>query len=325
MEIQKANLRSYDARYIQAIQSETARSIKPNIFRDIPEEVQLALWLTDLVELSPEAQLLLKKFRKKDETKNLDTIDWRSLLEALEEMQHKLREKNDGKKKEESFLNLVGLPVMCPPLQKLLSQKNNGKPSRKTEASKTSTASLVEKMIVRSTGEETNKRLVAELEPLGYAFVETCYHFGVKIAVLRENEKPSQLRFHFMALVVPGSKTFDGRLRDEVRGSYFSDRRLLILGEEQIGIPTSLIAVHELAHAYDHAFSEKHQRVHRLSTQLWNLFSKSRKGFVTSYASTNPAEYFAESVTAYFIPKRRTLLEKLDPSMFEFLSALFTR
>ena len=48
-----------------------------------------------------------------------------------------------------------------------------------------------------------------------------------------------------------------------------------------------------------------------------------RKGLITDYAGTSPAEYFAECVEGYFFPNGRKWLAKNDPQMHEFLGNLF--
>lgn len=328
MEIQKPGFGNYDPQYIQVVRGETARSIKPNTFQEVPDEVQLALWLTDLVELSPEAKALLKKLGK-EKTKGETRIDWDSLLGELDDVREVLRKKReegkskDGKtgKKGDAKLNFLSLPVMRPPLQEVLPRDGDGKKSRPSPAS--AAAALLDKMIVRSADDAVRRGLVAELEQLGVHIVSACKDFGVRIIVLNRGELLSDLRIHQMALTLKGEKTSDGRLKDDVRGMYFEDRRLIVIGRELVGVPGELTSVHEFAHAYDHAFSERHHRMHHLSTQLWNLFEKSRTAFITAYASTKPAEYFAESVEAYFIPAKTPVLQKHDPQMYEFLSNLF--
>ena len=94
-------------------------------------------------------------------------------------------------------------------------------------------------------------------------------------------------------------------------------------GEELVGRPHQSGARHELAHAYDHVFSQKNQRRMPLSVQLWNSFREHRAGLVSQYAATNPAEYFAESVEAFFQEGGRESLRQKDPLMFDYLRQLF--
>ena len=82
--------------------------------------------------------------------------------------------------------------------------------------------------------------------------------------------------------------------------------------------------IHELGHAIDHLISSLCNGGHQISTKLWNWFADQRRGFVTAYAATKPAEYLAESVEAYFVRDRYLLLQQHDPSMYLFLDDLFT-
>ncbi len=319
MEIRRVGLNAFDQQSIQAIQREMARSIKPNVFREIPEEVQLALWLTDLVQLSAEAKELLKKVRNG----NFAEIEESGWLALLEELQEQIKGQTPASNKNgDPRLNLISLPIMRPPLEEVLPRDESRKEKKGAER-QTPLRQLIAGMIVKSTRKEVTQRLIDELEPLGIHFIQACKTFGVHLLVLAQKERLSQIKVHQMSLIVPGERTDDGRLKDAVRGMYFEDRRLIVLGEEQIGVPGHLTSVHELAHAYDHAFSEEHHRLHHLSTQLWNLFGKSRKKAITDYAATKPAEYFAESVEAYFLEANRMALKANDPQMFEYLQNLF--
>ncbi|MGV8123473.1 MAG: hypothetical protein AB2L14_27280 [Candidatus Xenobiia bacterium LiM19] len=93
--------------------------------------------------------------------------------------------------------------------------------------------------------------------------------------------------------------------------------------ESLVGGRFSSVAVHECAHAIDHAIKENQRLSMSLSVRLWNYFQCDRKALVSSYAGENPVEYFAESVEAYFNPVKRDLLIECDPKMFSFLTDLF--
>jgi len=178
-------------------------------------------------------------------------------------------------------------------------------------------------MVVRSSNDRVKERLIDELVPLQAYMINACRNFGVHIALLGRNEKISDLRIHETALALPGDRTQRGRLTDTIRGFYYAEQRLMVIGEEQIGLPDRLVSVHEFAHAYDHTFSEKHYQSHYLSTQLWSRFSGSRRSPISDYAATAPEEYFAECVEGYFFPKGAAWLKQNDPEMYEFLGSLF--
>jgi len=182
---------------------------------------------------------------------------------------------------------------------------------------------ILASMIVRASKSRIKERLIDELEPFQAYMINACRNFGVHIALLGRREKISDLRIHETALSLPDDRIPDGRLTDTIRGFYYADRKLLVIGEEQIGMPDRLVSVHEFAHAYDHTFSEKHYQSHYLSTQLWERFSGSRKAAISDYAATAPEEYFAECVEGYFFPKGAAWLKANDPEMYEFLGTLF--
>lgn len=321
MEIPKVGLGAYDARHIQALRGEWARSIKPNTFQDASEAVQLALALAgiDIIELSDEAKLLLKKWRKAEGT-NLEEINWLALLAELKRARN--GSKSQTRADENSELNFVTLPIMLPPLPEVPPRDNKREKQRKA-SEESEIRRTLSAMIVRTSSPDVKARLIDELEPLKSYVINACKNFGVRVLLLGRKEKISDIRIHGMALSLKGERTRDGRLKDHVRGFYYEDRRLLILGEEQVGISGRFVSLHEFAHAYDHTFSEKHYQLHYLSTQLWNLFAATRKGLITDYAGTSPAEYFAESVEGYFLKDMREWLRRNDPQMHEFLRNLF--
>ncbi|MCR5662716.1 MAG: zinc-dependent peptidase [bacterium] len=325
MEIHGPNMGRYDAGYLTAVQREMARSVRPVTLKEIDEldaETQKALLLatTDTVKLSPEAKAYLKKLReklKKDKDKdkfaNPDEADFDSLLAGLDDMRSQSSEIEEKDKK-----------PLFPPTIKLSDYSPQAaaaeRPKRKTYSP---TRETLDKMIYHAPNKALREAFQAELEPLGFEIVTQVRNFGTKAIILPRNMTLTQLRVNNMAIVVPGEKTFDGRPWDVVRGLYDNSRRLLVIGEEQLGRPDHSVAIHEFAHAFDHAFSEKHGRRLPLSVQLWNLFADKRTGLVSGYASTNPAEYFAESVEAFFSPSGREHLEKHDKKMFDYLTELF--
>jgi hypothetical protein len=111
-----------------------------------------------------------------------------------------------------------------------------------------------------------------------------------------------------------------------VRGVYSPKRRMICLGEELLDESSRSgrsTVRHEFAHAYEDCWSQKRQRRHPLSVELWYRFEPSRTSFITAYASTQPAEYFAESVEAFFAPGLRAQLRQGDPEMYGYLAELF--
>lgn len=317
----------YDAGYLTAVQREIARSVKTNTLKDIDEDVAAALLLTttDEVNLSPEAKAYLQQLRKKlrkqqqqeeeEYEKYLqgDEKDFSALLQGLSDFRDEPMEDEKPKLEEKKvFPNTIQLSDFV---------ASAPRPKAKVYSAVRET---VDRMIYYAPTKEAREKLQAELEPLGFEIVSNVKSFGVKIIIMDRNVRLSQIRIHNIAIVHPSERTFDGRPWDVVRGLYDSSRRIFVIGEEQLGNPNHSVGRHEFAHAFDHAFSETHRRRLPLSVQLWNLFRKERKGMVSSYAATNPAEYFAESVDAFFIPSKREILQQQDPKMFVYLRELFS-
>lgn len=326
--IQGLNMGQYDASYLTAVQREMARSVKTNTLGDFDEDVAQALLLTmmtDEVNLSPEAKAQLQKLRQKlrkkrqdeediEDYSKPDERDFSALLQGLNEFSTEELPDDDKPALESKtlFPNVIQLSEYVP---------GSDRPKAKAYSP---TRETIDRMIYYSPTPEARVKLQDELEPLGFEIVSQVKAFGVKIIIMEKNCRLSQIRIHGLMIVAPSERTFDGRPWDIVRGLYDSSRRIFVIGEEQLGNPHHSVGRHEFAHAFDHAFSELRQRRLPLSVQLWNLFSKERSGLVSSYAATNPAEYFAESVDAYFIPSKRKILQEQDPKMFAYLNELFS-
>lgn len=336
MEIQGPNFGIYDPRHLQVSQRDRPQTVKPNVFRDVDESVGKALELTkDMVALSPEAQeflRVLKKYGKDSDQvrKYLDEKDMKKLIYSYKELrdlvyggEEEEEEEDDGdpargrKKKRQK-----GMPAVPNSMLLQFSSGSRGKAGRPFGWNET--RDLLDKMIVHDNGSPARKELIKELEPLGMGIIQPVRAFGVHIILLPPNQNLTQIRIKGMSIVAPGERSFDGRPWEMVRGLYDNSRRIIVIGEENVGNPRHSVGRHEFAHAFDHTFSEKNQRRLPLSVQLWNLFRQDREGLITDYAGTNPQEYFAESVEAFFRQAGREELEKKDPKMFTYLENLFS-
>lgn len=327
MEIKGPNLGRYDPGHIGAVQREIARSVKPNVLRELEtldEKVAAALLLTtDAVNLSPEAQAYLKQLRKKMREEGrtqgfakASQQDFEALLEGLENFR---KEAEEGAKE-----GLPGKPAFPSTITLSTHSPTAARPKSGGGGAGDPTADLLDAMIYHAPSKEVREIVKRELVVMGQEIVAQVKSFGVRIIVLERTRLLSQLTIRGMAVVGKGERTFDGRPWDTVRGVYDQSRRLLVLGEEMVGSPFRSVARHEFAHAFDHAFSEKNRRKLPLSVQLWNLFRGERTGLVSAYAGTNPAEYFAESVEAFFQENGRQNLQHNDPRMFSYLLELFS-
>lgn len=326
--IQGPGLFGYDRQHIQVVRSDTPQSVKPNVFREVDDSVAMALLLTDVVSLSEEARELLNLLRKKMGGRD-DAELARTLKEELgKKLIYTYKEVRDlvyGRKDEEAEKKSSGASE-GQALHRFVIPLSSGEKKEERERIVIRNGrirELLEKMIVFSPGEKVKLLLMRELEAMGEKMISDCKSFGVRLIVLPRGQSLPELRIKGLSIVGKGEKTFDGRSWDQVRGIYCQDRRIIVLGEELIGHPQRVTSRHEFAHAFDHAFSSRNQRRLPLSVQLWNLFVKNRAGLVSDYASTNPAEYFAESVEAFFREKSREALRQKDPEMHQYLETLF--
>ena len=334
MEISGPKFGMYDAKYLTVSQRDKPQTVKPNVFREVDDSVGKALQLTqDLVALSPEAKefmRLLKKFGKNSpqmqqflQGKNVKKLvySYKELLDAVYGKDQDEEEEEDGGDATKKKKKKQKRPAMPNSMVLQFTSGERGKAGRSQGWNHT--CELLDKMIVFDPNESKRRELIRELEVLGEEIVSAVRQFGVHIIILPKNQNLTQIRIKGMSVVAPGQKSFDGRPWEMVRGLYDNSRRIIVIGEENISYPRHSTARHEFAHAFDHTFSEKNQRRLPLSVQLWNLFRQDREGLITEYAGTNPQEYFAESVEAYFRSASREELQQKDPKMYSYLENLF--
>lgn len=319
----------YDAQHIQHVQRQIARSVKPNLLRELEEDLDpetlLKLLTQDDIELSEEAMEYLRKLRRRLKRKKRrqneeeeEDEDFAALVGNLEE----LRREADAELDKQLPDPLEAKPFIPPVIQ--LSGNPMGRPrAAGSLVPQSRAAQLVERMIYHAPSRESRHKIMRELEVFGESMIETVRRNGVAIIILSRRMSLAELKIKNMYVVGRGEKTFDGRDWSVVRGLYDNGRSLLVVGEELLGQPGRSTARHEFAHAYDHIYSKVRRRVLPLSVELWNANADQRTGLVSDYAGTNPAEYFAESVEAYFEQGGRALLQRIDPKMYLFLSDLF--
>ena len=324
----------YDAKHIAHVQREIARSVKPNLLRqleddDLDESAFARLLQEDLVELSPEAKEMLRSLRKerarrktKKEDPGENNTDFLSLLTGLEDFRKQVEE---GQRQDDPAFRKKGQPFMPPSLtlSQHVPRSSSDSASSWRRPALNEAGELARKMVVIAPKPELKEQLALELQVFGKAIVQQVKQFGVRVIILERHKALTDIKLHGMMIVAPSERTFDGRPWGAVRGIYCSDRRLFVVGEELIGRSDGSVARHEFAHAYDHTFSQKNHRRLPLSVQLWNSFRQERTGLVSAYAGTNPAEYFAESVEAFFQEGARDALRQQDPLMFDYLKQLF--
>ena len=344
-----ASFNRYDARHLDAVTRHKPKSVAPNVLKDLKAKYQiddddldaeelLRLLSQDELELSEEAMDLLRKHRKRKKKKRgrgrqqaQSEEEFLELLGQLEEQEPVLTEAPLHMQESKPFLPpVITLSSYSPVVEQ---NRPKPKPRRIEEGEEVDFRRLNRagrtalEMIVECPNKISAMRVAQDLEVFGNDMISEVKKFGTRIIVIPPHQRLTDLKIAGMFLVGDGAKTHDGRSWSVVRGIYASKRRVIVMGEELLeesGRGGQSVVRHEFAHAYEDAWSTPRQRRHPLSVELWYRFEKTRKAFVSQYASTKPAEYFAESVDAYFIPRTRTLLAQSDPEMYTFLTELFS-
>lgn len=337
------NFGRYEGQHITAVPRQKAESVTPNLLRDLKTFIDLddeldadellRLLTLDEVELSEEARDILRKLKKRkkrgrEREAEQSEEEFLQLLAQLDEedmtpvaelprkditpyLPPVITLSTHGPLMEES--RPVPVPPRCAPAEDDISQL--------TRAGKLALA-----MVAIAPDKKQAMKVARDLEVFGAEILGEVKRYGTRLVVVDSRTAFTDIEIAGMKLFGAGEKTFDGRPWSVVRGVYSSKRRMICVGEELLdesqrsGRST---VRHEFAHAYEDMWSQKRQRRQPLSVELWYRFEKTRRNFISAYASTQPAEYFAESVEAYFAPGLRDTLMTGDAEMFAFLSELF--
>lgn len=306
---------------------------------DLEVEEFLALLTQDELELSEEAMNLLLKFkeRKKKRGRGRHQEDseeaFLELLDQLDEQEIRPKIEIPSQDSPQPFLPPV---IQLSNYSPLVEQNRAPVPSRPSSPTtppddgvRLNRAGVkAMEMIGLCPSKESAKKVAKDLEIFGEEVVSEVQRFGTKIIVLGANQPITKVKFGSLYLFGPGEKTHDGRDWSTVRGAYGSRRRVIVLGEELLDMSRQSgrsVVRHEFAHAYEDAWSTKRARKFPLGVELWYRFEKTRRSFISHYASTKPAEYFAESVEAYCNPAMRGKLREADPEMYSYIGQLFGR
>lgn len=337
----------FQGQHITAVPRRQAHSVTPNVLRDlkpfidldeeIDEEELLRLLTLDEVDLSEEARDILRKLKKKKKRGRE-----REAEQSEQEFLQLLAQIDDQEMVPVAELPRNDVTPFLPPVLTLSNYSpliEEARPaalptlSRRRELDEDDISSLTRAgkiglaMVAVAPSKSLAMKVARDLEPFGADLLSEVKRFGTRFVVVEPHVKFTDVQIAGMYLFGAGEKTSDGRPWSVVRGVYSSKRRMICLGAEVLdesSISGNSTVRHEFAHAYEHTWSEKRQRIHPLSVELWYRFESSRQGFVTPYAATKPAEYFAESVEAFFAPGMRDQLRRLDPGMFSYLSELFS-
>ena len=342
----------FEGQHITAVPRRTAESVAPNLLRDLKpfidlddeldEEELLRLLTLDEVELSEEARDILRKRKKKkkrgrEREAEQSEQEFLELLARLDE--EEMTPVSEMPRKDITpllppvlmFGNNSPLLLEDTPPPPLPAPVPSRRPIRRSEeeddiSSLSRAGKLGLAMVAIAPSKSSAMKVARDLEAFGPEILAEVKRFGTRVVVVEPQVAFTDVKLGGLYLFGAGEKTADGRPWSVVRGVYSSKRRMICLGEEQLdeSLHTGRSTVrHEFAHAYEHVWSDKRQRHHPLSVELWYRFEKTRKGFITAYASTQPAEYFAESVEAFFAPGMRDQLMMADPDMFAHLRGMF--
>jgi hypothetical protein len=339
------NLGRYNPEHIRVAPRQFAESVAPNVLKDLKNkydldiedldvEELLRLLTQDEVELSEEAMDLLLKRRKKKKKRGRgrhreDSEEaFLELLDQLEEqnVQPQMLPLND----ETPFLP----PVI--PLSNYSPAMEKNRPKRKAASNSNSDdddylrlsrpGRLAMSLIADCPSKKSAKKVAKDLEVFGSEVISEVKRFGTRIIVIPPTRSISSIKLGGLFLFGPGEKTHDGRDWSGVRGAYSGKRHVIVIGEELLDESRRSgrsVVRHEFAHAYEDAWSKKRRRKFPLGVELWYRFEKTRKAFISEYASTKPAEYFAESVEAFCDSRHRERLRAADPDMYQYISELF--
>jgi Anthrax toxin lethal factor, N- and C-terminal domain len=339
------NLGRYDAQHLSVTQRFT-QSVAPHVLKDLKNKYELdledldveellALLTRDELELSEEAMDLLRKFQKKKKKKrgrgrHQDDSEeaFLDLLDQLEEQEIKAPVEIRAADAPKPFLPpVIQLSNYNPSLEQSRPKKSDPSPTEEEDdfLRLSRPGRIAMAMVGICPSKRSAKKVAKDLEAFGSQVVEEVKRFGTRIIVVSPHQPISKIKLGSLYLFGQGEKTHDGRDWSVVRGAYSAKRRVIVLGEELLDESRRSgrsVVRHEFAHAYEDAWSTKRKRKFPLGVELWYRFEKTRKAFISEYASTKPAEYFAESVEAYFSPQHRERLRAADPDMYQYLSEL---
>lgn len=346
------NFGRYEAAHLRAVPRKSVESVAPNVLRDlkafdldeeVDEEELLRLLTQDEVQLSEEAKEILRRLKERQKKrgrgrKGRQQQSEEEFLELLSQLEENPPPEPQLEKKilPKPFIPpVIGLSGQIPGLQAPPSSPPPSRPKApptpspepEEDYTKLSRAGRVAFTMVSIASRKSSVMKVArDLEVFGSEMVSEVKRAGVRIIIADPHQPLTQIKVGGLYLFGAGEKTFDGRPWERVRGVYSGKRKVICIGEELLdesqrsGRST---VRHEFAHAYEDVWSRKRQRRHPLSVELWYRFEPSRKAFISRYASTQPAEYFAESVEAFFMQDNRRVLAEADPEMYQFLTQLF--
>jgi hypothetical protein len=124
-----------------------------------------------------------------------------------------------------------------------------------------------------------------------------------------------------VGIVNPGANVIKNKLLNDLLSPFGSIEQLDVGSMYTDSIGINELLSHEMAHVIHLNFLNDDQR-----DKIGNLYDHAKKtnSFISTYAKTNPYEYFADSVEAYFSSGfGKAVLEKTDPEMHNFIKSVY--
>ena len=204
--------------------------------------------------------------------------------------------------------NQVDIPLQQSPerfLRILYQRWNPAGKHRPHRVSEDEVTEWIDGMIIGEQPFEVREAFHCQVRPLGWRLIGLLNRFGITAELLEDSD-------------------YERRHGRYSAGMYFQRKKRVAIKDSALFSNRDLVLIHEFGHAIDHLISSLCSGGHRVSIKLWHWFAPQRNGFVTNYATVNPAEYFAESLQAYFLKAEYAHLQKHDRSMYNFLDDLIT-
>lgn len=317
------NFEPYQGQHLEALKAGLGQAEVryPAIRLEPPKDIDayLATLGRDDILLSAETHKASRDRGRRGRSRHRESQDFEGLTGALARMGEELEEALSQQEWEASLWQPPHQPIrLSPPaflrtsVRRAEEREQNGhsEPRELTQEEE-----LAHAMIAYSPNEQATLRVVREMLPFGLRSLYRLFTFGLRVVVLEKGRPYGSISIGERRLTSDEKRKVETTL-----GIYFRAYKLILMHEDRLGDDDDSTLRHELAHAWECTYNFRKRRAGaNISIELWNRFAKTRRGFVSAYAATQPVEYFAESVEAYFSEKNRARLRRLDPDMFAWL------
>lgn len=171
----------------------------------------------------------------------------------------------------------------------------------------------VKKMIVYYPTVGIAKNLVDQMHVLGEKILETCLKFGVKIVIIRKDQKVSD--------VLPGGETIE-----DLRAGYSENLKVCFVGEEWVRPEYQNLyrfnpSIYLMAIAFDHSTGEDSFASLKSPFVLNNYHACRREEsghlFIDGLSAFSPVEYFAQTLEAYLQLEDNSVANDMTLKIYE--------